>query len=161
LPWVLALAALGLARLPARWGMAAGILLTGLTLWSLGNYYWNGRYAKADVRAAATLVSTRNVEDIPILVPAVTAVYRFYHQGPADVLGVFEWQQLDSVSYTEQFCAARLEGIDECWLVLGREWDFDPRGLLRPALSRIGRLILVETLPGVRVYRWSRTAPKG
>ena len=55
LPWVLAIAAHGLARLPSRPGLLAALLLTGLSLWSLGNYYWNGNYAKADVRAAASL----------------------------------------------------------------------------------------------------------
>lgn len=159
LPWVLAVAALGLARLPGRWGLVLGILLTGLTLWSLGNYYWNGRYAKADVRGAEALIAAQNPLDLPILVPSVTGVYKFYHQGPAEILGVFEWPPLANAAAADEFCTARLESIDECWLVLARDWDFDPRGLLRPALSRIGRLVLVETLPGTRVYRWSRTAP--
>lgn len=161
LPWVLALTGLGLSRLPHRMGFGLSSILVGLTLWSLGNYYWNGHYAKADVRDAVALVEDQNLDAFPVLVPVITGVYRFYHEGPAEVLGTFDWGTLDAPGTADLFCNAKLAGVDECFLVLGREWFFDPKGLLLPALSSRGRLTLVEKLNGIKIYHWSRSALQG
>lgn len=161
LPWVLVLTAYGLSRLPVRIGMALAALWCGLTLWSLGNYYWNGSYAKADVRGAVERIEAQNDPQWPILAPVITAVANFYHDGPAEILGAFEWAALTDAASAERFCSERLAGIDECWVLLAREWYFDPHGRLLPALAGSGRLVLVEELPGARLYRWSRSPGQG
>lgn len=161
LPWVLILTAYGLSRLPVRAGLALAALWTGLTLWSLGNYYWNGRYAKADVRGAVERIEAENELQWPILAPAVTPVVLFYHGGSAEVLGAYEWDALTDAVSAREFCDERLAGIDECWVVLAREWYFDPHGRLLPALAGSGRLVLVEERPGTRLYRWSRLPGQG
>lgn len=161
LPWILILTAYGLSRLPVRIGLVLAALWTGLTLWSLGNYYWNGRYAKADVRAAVQRVETGNELQWPILAPSVAAVAHFYQQGSAEVLGAHEWSALTDAESARTFCAERLAGIDECWVLLAREWYFDPNGRLLPALAGSGRLLLVDEFPGARLYRWSRLPGQG
>lgn len=156
LPWILAITGLGLASLPRRWGLGATILLVGLTLWSLGNYYWNGRYAKADVRGAVAFVQENNAAGDPVLVPSLTPVYHFYHDGPAEVLGAFEWEPLTDPGSAGRFCSERLAGVDACWVVLGRDWYFDPAGVLLPALARSGKLTRERDFDGIRIYHWQR-----
>jgi 4-amino-4-deoxy-L-arabinose transferase-like glycosyltransferase len=155
-PWVLCLAAWGLSRLPRRWGLATTVLLAGLTLWSLGGYYWNGRYAKADVRAAAGFVETNNTDRAPVLAPVVTSVFSFYHRGPEEVIGTFGLPALQDENEADAYVARTLAGRDGCWLVLAREWYFDPGGHLPRALSRSGHLRLRYTAANVRVYQWAR-----
>lgn len=155
-PWVLALTAHGLAGLPRRAGLAATVLLTSLTLWSLGGYYWNGQYAKADVRAAAAHLEEANSSNDPILVPVVTSVFKYYHRGPADVIGTYGLPALRGASDATEFCDLILADKTRCWLVLAREWYFDPEGYLPMAMSRRGHLRLVSTAAGVQIYGWEK-----
>lgn len=156
LPWVLALAAGGYARLPRRWGLAATVLLTCLTLWSLGGYYGNGRYAKADVRAAAAFLAEANSEGAPMIAPVITNVFKYYYQGSGEVIASFGFPVLADEDQAAAFCDRTLADRSRCWLVLGREWYFDPAGHLPRALSRRGHLRLVFTAPGVRTYHWDQ-----
>jgi 4-amino-4-deoxy-L-arabinose transferase-like glycosyltransferase len=158
-PWVLAFTAYGLASLPRRAGLAATLLLSCLTLWSLGGYYWNGRYFKADVRAAATQLETSNPEGDPILVPVVTSVFKYYYKGSGEVIDTYGLPVLGGSQDAEEFCDRVLAGRTKCWLVLAREWYFDPGGHLPRALSRRGHLRLETTAAGVRVYGWEKVMP--
>ena len=56
----------------------------------------------------------------------------------------------------EEFCDSFLAGRKKCWLVLAREWYFDPGGHLPRAMSRRGHLRLETTAAGVRVYGWEK-----
>jgi hypothetical protein len=156
LPWVLALAAGGFAALPRRWGVGATVLLTGLTLWSLGGYYGNGRYAKADVRAAAAYLEEANSEGAPVVAPVITTVFKYYYQGAGEVIDSFGLPVLRDEEAAASFCDRTLAGRTRCWLVLAREWYFDPEDHLPRALSRRGHLRLVFTGPGVRTYYWDQ-----
>lgn len=155
-PWVLCLTAWGLAGLPRRGGLATMILLTGLTLWSLGGYFGDGRYAKADVRAAAVFVDENNGEGSAILAPVVTSVFKYYHQGSEDVLDTYGLPPLKNSAEADSFLEKTLADRSDCWLVLAREWYFDPGGHLPRAMARAGHLRLVNTPAGVRLYQWSR-----
>ncbi len=155
-PWVLILVAWGLGNLPRRWGLAAFLLLIGLTLWSLGGYYGDGRYAKADVRAAAAHLEGVNADGDVMIVPVVTSVFKFYYQGPGDIVNTSELPVLKSSQEAADFLGAALAGRDHAWVVLAREWYLDPDGHLPVALARSGHLRLAMTGPGVRVMEWTR-----
>ncbi len=157
-PWVLAFTAYGLAGLPRRVGVAATVLLCCLTLWSLGGYYWNGRYFKADVRVAATQLEMVNLQGDPILVPAVTSVFKYYYHGSGEVIDTYGLPVLGGAREAEEFCDRILADRTKCWLVLAREWYFDPGGHLPIAMSRRGHLRLDTTAPGVRIYGWEKQA---
>jgi len=158
LPWVLALTAAGLADLPRRAGLTATVLLTCLTLWSLGGYYGNARYAKSDIRAVAAQLESANSGGDPILVPVVTSVFKYYYRGSGEVLDTYGLPVLRGSLDTDEFCDRVLAGRTRCWLVLAREWYFDPEGHLPRAMSRRGHLRLVATAAGVRVYGWEKQA---
>ena len=66
LPWILTLAAVGLARLPRRPGLVCTVVLLGLSLWSLGGHYFDADYAKADIRHAAAFVDQANDLAVPV-----------------------------------------------------------------------------------------------
>ncbi len=157
-PWVLALTAFGLAGLPRRAGLVATVLLVCLTMWSLGGYYWNTGYAKADIQLAAAHLERVNSGGDPILVPVVTAVFQYYYRGSGDVLDTYGLPVLEDSREAAEFCDKILAGRTRCWLVLAREWFFDPDGHLNRALSRRGHLRLVANGAGVRVYAWEKQA---
>jgi mannosyltransferase len=157
-PWVLAFTAYGLAKLPRRAGLAATLLLSCLTLWSLGGYYWNERYFKADIRVAATQLETANLQGDPILVPVVTSVFKYYYKGSGELIDTYGLPVLRGARDAEEFCDRILAGRSKCWLVLAREWYFDPGGHLPRAMSRRGHLRLETTSAGVRVYGWEKQA---
>ena len=159
LPWLLALTGWGLARLPRRLSVGGTLLLIGLTLCSLGNYYGNAKYAKADVRSAAAFLTEANPGNDALLVPVVSSVVKYYYMGEADVVETHGRQVLADQPAAEEFCAEVLTGRTACWLVLGREWYFDPAGHLPRAMSRLGHLRLAHEAPGVRVYGWTRKEP--
>lgn len=155
-PWVVVLAAAGLARLRPRPRALLGVLLAGLTLWSLGGYYWNGRYAKEDVRGAAQFLTAANLAADPVVVPVVTAVFQFYYRGQGDLVDTYREPALVSRGDAEAFVGARLAGHSRCWLVWARSWYFDPQGHLPAVLAAQGRLRLVHEGPGVKVFSWER-----
>ena len=160
MPWLLIWAAAGLARMP-RWpGVLLTGLLVGLTLWSVGNHFLNERYAKADLRVTARTVERLNAAGDPVLVPVVTDVFDYYYSGGGRLIHSFNLPPLGNADEAEAFCAEVLAGNDRCLYVQAREWFFDPRGFLPPALARLGDLELVERHPGVEVYLWTRGLAK-
>lgn len=162
LPWLLALVAWGLARLPRLAGGLLTLLLVGLTLFSLGGYYWNGRYAKADVRQLArtiqTLESSGTGEPAAVLVPVVAGVFQYYDQGRSEALSTFNLEPLRGPAGVEAFLDSTLAGRDRLYWLEARPWFFDPEGRLGPALARRGHLRLVEEADGARLYSWQRPA---
>jgi len=161
LPWVLMVAALGMARLPRRVALGTTVLLLLLSLWSLAGYHTNDRFAKADLREAARLVEVRNIDEHPILVPVVTTVFRYYYEGGAEVLDTFNEPALTGSTSAEKYLERRLADVGECWVVMAREWYFDPGGTLIVAMARSGHLRVVESLAGVKIYHWVRSDVTG
>lgn len=161
-PWLLALLAHGLIRLPRHLGGVLSLLLIGLTLFSLSGYYWSGRYAKADVRALAAEVvlaeeGSGGPAD-PILVPAVANVFKYYYQGAGEVISTFEHAPLKDSAEAGVWLEEVLAGKDRLFFVQAREWYFDPQGTLPTALTRRGHLRLVRQVPGAKLYFWEAPA---
>jgi hypothetical protein len=162
LPWILLVAARGLATLPRRLGMVWTAALVVLTLTSLGGYYFADRYQKEDIRAAAAYIAASSAPDDAVLVPVVTAVFRYYHAGDGPVLATWGVDRLDNLEEARALVASRLAGRTAVWIVLAREWFLDPRGWLPEALAEAGRLRAAAAFPGVRVLRWERRpSPRG
>lgn len=159
LPWILIMVASGLTIWPRRAGFGLTLVLLGLTLWSLGNYFGNGRYAKADLRGAVAFVEDSGEAGDPVLVPSVTGVYDFYQQGTARTIDTYGRPPLKTMTGAEAFLAEVLVGEDACWFVSARAWFFDPEDLLPVALARIGHLRVRKELDGVAIYHWERNSP--
>lgn len=158
MPWVVVLLAAGAARLRPRWRAVVGIWLVGLTLTSLAGYYWDGRYAKEDVRAAAAYLDSANAAGEPVLVPSVTEVFSYYYSGPGTVIDSFNQPILDGPAAARGFLGAKLGESDGFWVVWARPWFLDPRGFLLETLATDGRLEPEFAADGVEVFHWRRRA---
>lgn len=155
-PWVLAIAAAGIAGLPARGrGLLAGALCV-LSLVSLGAYFHDARHAKEDVRGAVAAITAMPGSDRPLLVPAVGPVVRHYWRGTSPVIGLYGEPRPTDPAAADAIVARRLAGLDEAWIVWARTWDVDPRHLLPGALARAGTLERVHSGPQVAVDLWRR-----
>jgi 4-amino-4-deoxy-L-arabinose transferase-like glycosyltransferase len=161
MPLVLLLAARGLVRLPRAVGALTAMVLLALTVWSLGAARSDLRYAREDVREAVRVVTAAAAPGDAVLVPVVSGVYEFYDNGRLPVLGTHGRPPLAGAGQADAFCAEILAGRDRCWVVLAREWYFDPRGELAPALSRLGTLRLVAQPAGTRIFAWQRLSDTG
>ena len=71
-------------------------------------------------------------------------------------MDTFGLPQLGSSAEADTFIKRILDGRSRCWLVLAREWFFDPAGHLPRSLSRGGHLRLATAASGVRVYEWTQ-----
>lgn len=160
-PIVMALLALGLSRLPGRWRPIMALMMVGISFWSLGNHYWNGRYAKADVRRAVATVEQAASGPKTVLVPSVLGVWGYYADDQTDIINTYRYAALQDQEDAQNFFDRELAGIPEFWFASCREWYFDPRGQLPVVLARQGDLLLTHEFPGIKLYRWSRTVPDG
>jgi hypothetical protein len=156
LPAFLCVLALGLQAFRPPVKQLLTVLVFGTLLLSLGNYYFNDRYAREDVRGAARYIEKNAVSDECILVPTVIEVFDYYYDGESPIRNV--WipagtpqeridEQLDKVFAT---CST-------VWYVAAREWDHDKSGYLRGALD--SRCRVVETmgdLAGVSITKYER-----
>jgi 4-amino-4-deoxy-L-arabinose transferase-like glycosyltransferase len=156
LPWLLALTAAGLGRLPGRWRVWSSLALCALFAVSLGGFYLDGQYAKADLRGAVDAIAAAPEAERPILVPVVGPVVRYYWQDRTPVFGCWDEPVIRDAAMADQLVARQLAGQASAWVVWARSWDLDPRHLLPGALERAGNLERLYEGPGVAVDLWRR-----
>ncbi|PID82017.1 hypothetical protein CSA17_01035 [bacterium DOLJORAL78_65_58] len=153
-PFLLALLALGLTRLPGRWAPLMAVAMVVLSLWSVGNHFWNGRYAKADIRGAVAWAQAGDKGGLPVLAPAVEGVWSFYAPETTEMIPTYHYPALADRAAALDFFRAELADRAEFLFVVSREWYFDPHGVLPKVLARRGHLELEHQGSGVRVYHW-------
>jgi hypothetical protein len=159
LPFLLALIAHGAVRLRRPWNLALGQAALVVFLISLTQYYFDARYAKAEVRGAVAHIAARGERDLPILAPNVGPVVKFYDRGMHDVLGCGNEAALTTAADADALLARQLAGRQGAWVVSSHAWFLDPHDLLPAALERCGTLTRDWDGPGVVVARWRRTPP--
>lgn len=126
--------AIGLDALPRRTRFAVTAVVLATLLISDGNYFFNGRYAREDVRGAVRYVEERIEPDECLFAPSVKGVVMHYYEGYEEVHAVFNppGQEKDRVD-------ARLElmfaGCNSLWYIRARPWVDDADGYV---LERIG-----------------------
>jgi hypothetical protein len=157
-PWLLVLLALGLNHLPGRLRAGLTLLVVLLALFSLGGYYWNASYAKADIRAVAGFLAEReeanNGRPVPILVPAVSSVLAYYHQGRAPLIAAHHAGPWADAREAGEFLDRVIGTRDALYWVRAREWFYDPHGVLPAAFAERGVLDLEYEAAGVQLYLW-------
>jgi len=162
-PAFVVLLGLGLAdaRRPAVAALAASAL--GISLVSVANLAFDGRYAKEDCRALGdALRAEATAEDLVLVNASYMAVaVRYYYPGPAVVLpyppidgGDRDVDVERAPGEVERLTA----GHERVWLVATRSFHGDRAGTL-PSLVGRGRVAdRTLVLPGIVATRWVRAA---
>ena len=156
LPAFLCVIALGLQALRSPVKHVLTFLVFGTLVLSLGNYYFNDRYAREDVRGAALYLEDHAEPNECILVPTVVEVFDYYYDGDSPVRNIWIPPGTSHTRIDEQLDKI-LAACSTVWYVNAREWDHDKSGYLRGALN--SRCRAVETndeLAGVRITKYER-----
>jgi uncharacterized membrane protein len=154
MPAFVCLLALGIDGLrPKMRSLSFALVLLTLAI-SLGNYYFNGRYAREDVRSAAREVERHIEAGDCVIVPTVFEVFEYYFTSSNPIRPVFASSRIPRESVDRQLANA----LAECggvWYVRAREWANDPDGYILQALAQ--RLTLLQTIEfdGVTVFRFT------
>ncbi len=153
-PWILLLATWGLLVLRRPWSQGFTLALVILFLGSLRGHYFDTRYAKDDVRAAAFHVARNEVLGDGLVVPVVTGVFRFYYPGRNAVADSYGIDALRDTGQARQFLQTAVGDAQRCWVVLARSWFVDPEGWLPRILDEEGEILDEQRWPGVRLLLW-------
>jgi hypothetical protein len=140
-------------RGPVRW------VLLGLTLvtlvFSTGNYYFDGRYARENVRRAADYLEAKGGENECIFAPTISQVFRYYYGGSARTFQIHgPWpvtgDRLDA--QLDDFLA----NCKTFWYVRAREWVHDPDGRVLEVLDAAAERKEVIDYEGVKIIKYNR-----
>jgi len=156
LPAFICIVAAGVSALPGFLKKAAIACVFATLAVSLANYYFNGDYAKEDIREAARLIENRIQPGECVLAPTVAEVFEHYFRGGNPVYRVGASSRPPR-QVLEERLAQTLAGCPRVWYVRSREWDNDPDGELSGALGRMYReTTRLEGLPGVVIVTYER-----
>ncbi len=148
LPALIFIIAIGVSALPRLPRIAALVVLVFYSGLSLYNHYFDQRYAKEDVRAAADYIETAAKPEDTLLIITVGQVFDWYFDGSNRQVSTLSSQPLDML-------------IDEAtqdssivWVVESRPWQTDPRGVVLQDFETNYRLLDEKSFTGVTVYRY-------
>ncbi len=121
-------------RAPRLSAAAAGLL----ALFALGNHYFDPRYAKEDLRAAARTVLEREEPGDSVVVIYSYRPFQYYFQdrghGGARLLRLHK-RLLRTDDALREHAADAASGGGRVWLVLARWWDVAPEEKIRGAFE--------------------------
>lgn len=126
----------------------------GGMIWSVGNWYLDSRYAKADLRSAAALLTAEVKQGDAVIISNASAVrqLRYYGFEPSGDAVKVRSASLDRVLAQIEDLTGNANG--RTWLVESRAWQSDPRRKLSRALNRSASMELEYSWPGVTVRRY-------
>jgi hypothetical protein len=135
--------------------VVAAVAVGATLLVSLGNYYFDGRFGRDDVRSAARWIEKRAEVTDCILTHTVTEVFQHYYSGPNPVHSVFAPLGTPRDRVDRQL-EELLANCDTVWYLRAREWVDDPEGYLLDVLD--SRFVMVEShnFEGVKVFLYRR-----
>jgi hypothetical protein len=130
---------------------AAAALVIGVSLW---NYFYQPSYAKQDVRSAVALVSRQAKPGDVIIISSVELGGPFHYYFKRRDIPFYGYPAKAGFVDDRQLPkdARRLtSGRRRAWLILGRTWSSDPKGLIPRWFSSRFPLKIRRTYPGVLV----------
>jgi len=152
-PVLVALLAAGWAR-GTRIARAGGLVALALAALSLGNLYFDPRYAKEDSRSAARFLLERERPGDAVVVIYSFRPFRYYFAdtapGAARLLNVHK-RFLRTDDQIRTHVADARKGSARVWLVLSRWWDVAPEARLRGLFEESLRETELREFHGVKV----------
>jgi len=155
LPAFLCVIGAGIVSLPRLFARVAGAAVLATLLLSLANYYFDGDYAREDVRGAARFLAQSADAGACILAPGTTEVFEYYYDGPSPVYSIFAPIGTPRERFDEQLGRV-LAACGEIWYVRSRPWSYDPHDRALAALDEERTRSEVVEFDGVTVYRFVR-----
>ncbi len=156
LPAYLCVVAYGLQSMGSVWRRVFTVLVFGTLFVSLGNYYFNGRYAKEDVRGAARYLDEHAKKNDCILVPTVTGVFRYYFEGASPLYTIWAPPGTPRSRIDKQLDKIAAE-CRTVWYVNAREWVHDPDGYVSDVLDSRYRVTQeIDDFDGVSLKKFER-----
>lgn len=140
-----------LRGLAGRLLCGAVIVFCGVSLWG---YYQSPAYWKADVRAAARHVESREEPGDAVLVPVVRDVFNFYYSGAAERFVLFRGQTGSGEEVASRI-ADGAGSAERLWLVDARLWFVDPGRAIPEYLDAHYERLESAAFPGVSVTLYS------
>lgn len=150
-PGLYLILAAGLADLGPR--LRAGFALAVAAIWavSLQHQYFDPRYGKEDIRAAAALLAERGRPGERVIAANTESVLSYYYRGPMRV-EPFWLGFAGNPARLEAELSESVAGTSGAWVVMSRAEDLDPTGAFARALE--ARYPGAEAFPfeGVKVW---------
>jgi 4-amino-4-deoxy-L-arabinose transferase-like glycosyltransferase len=158
-PFVMVALGAGMSR-SRRVGSLLWGLVVLLCLVSAWGYYFDPRYAREDVRAAARYVQAHEEPGDVVLVPVVPHLFAFYFEGQAEQRVLYKGQ-VRSPEDIAANVASLTEGSSRLWFVDSRLWSIDEKRSLPAFLNATYLLMDRETFPGATVSLYRLRAAAG
>jgi 4-amino-4-deoxy-L-arabinose transferase-like glycosyltransferase len=129
------------------------VLVAGISLTSIANYYFNGAYGREDVRGATRYLDARASADDCILAPTVKEVVAHYLETPRTVRSV-----VSRPGTPKATVEARIdEAIGRCrslWYVRARPWVNDSNGSILRILHEKYAVDEKREFDGVQLFHF-------
>lgn len=158
LPAYLCLVALGAQGLGRRW-RAWSVLACAVTMSvSLAQYYFDGSYAREDVKRAMRYIDPRldtNGGNECIFAPTVFKVAARYRSGDTPIRFVYP-PRGPNVERAHAQLDSLFAACNSFWYVKAREWVADPDDWLERAISEYYDEVERQAFDGVKVIRYVR-----
>ena len=154
-PAFVCLLAAGLGGLGKWVGKAAALAVLATLVVSTGNYYFNGRYARDDVKRATGYVERRIADGECIFAPTVANIVARYATRNDPILGVYQraWTPKERV---DAQMSRLFAGCNAFWYVRARPWVDDADGYVWDQISSRYRQVEVANFDGVTVIHFER-----
>ncbi len=149
-PAFLCLAAAGVVSFGGRTRWVVCALVSITLLISAANYYFDGRYARDDVRGAVRLVEARAEPGDCILTHTVTEIVEHYFYGPNVIYSVYAPPGTAPEKVDKQVQDV-FANCDTVWYIRAREWADDSNGYLLELLGQNYEISERIVLDGVTV----------
>jgi predicted membrane-bound mannosyltransferase len=156
LPAYLCILSAGLLGIRSAFARNAALaIVLALSLLSIWNYYYNGNYARENVKAAARYVESRIEGGECILAPTVKGVVEHYLDNSFPIYSVNAPRKAPRNRIDRQ-----LDGVfNECaslWYFRARPWVDDPNGYVLNALESRYDIKVQKEFEGVRLIHFAR-----
>ena len=145
--------AIGVADMPRRVGLVATGLVVATLLVSDLNYYFDGRYAREDVRGAVRYVDERIEPGECIFAPTVRGIVYHYYRGIEEVHAVYNPDGLPERE-TDKRLRPLFAGCKSLWYIRARPWVDDPDGYVLGRLADRYRQTQVIHFNGVELLHF-------
>jgi len=154
LPAYICFLAIGVDSVNRRRRLALMVAVLITLLAACGNYYFNPKYAREDVKGAVRYVEARIARGECIVAPTVTGVVDHYYGGVEEIHSVFNRPERPRVIVDRQLQEV-FAWCNSVWYVRARPWVNDPDGYVLSRISgHYGEMQVVE-FEGVELYHFS------